>query len=231
MNYLIFEQHRGDQSFDPLVFDLTSLIIPLSYTMRKFSSLILLCWVLVLGTSNDTVVVIDPASQLSLFGTSNINKFQCDCTDQFPRSTLKFNKGKSGTSATFANAMLKIRSAALDCGNKFMNKDMFKTLHGDEYPEIRIELLQVKQLNETKSGEWSNQIVEAALTIAGSRKIIDLNVRALQNEEDHFRFISDKNILMTDFGLIPPKALMGTIKVNDLIRIHMDMIVDVEQGM
>jgi len=199
--------------------------------MRKFSSLILLCWVLVLGTSNDTVVVIDPASQLNLFGSSNINKFKCDCTDQFPRSTLKYNKGKTGTSATFSNAILKIRSAALDCGNKFMNKDMFKTLHGDEYPEIRIELLQVKQLNETKSGEWSNQIVEAALTIAGYRKIIDLNVRALKNDEDHFRFVSDKNILMTDFGLIPPKALMGTIKVNDLIRIHMDMIVNVEQGM
>jgi hypothetical protein len=35
----------------------------------------------------------------------------------------------------------------LDCGNKLMNKDLYKTLKGDEYPEIRIELLQVKQLN------------------------------------------------------------------------------------
>lgn len=42
------------------------------------------------------------------------------------------------TSAAFSNVIIKIRSAALDCGNKFMNKDMFKTLHGDEYPEIRI---------------------------------------------------------------------------------------------
>ncbi|WP_044233509.1 YceI family protein [Haliscomenobacter hydrossis] len=175
--------------------------------------------------------MIHPSSQLSLFGSSNINKFQCDCTDEFPRSTLKFNRGKNGTSATFSNAILNIRAGALDCGNKIMNKDLYKTLKGDEYPEIQIELLQVKQLNESKPGAWSNQLVEAALTIAGVRKTIELSVRAQQTDPDRFRFVSDKNILMTEFGLIPPKALMGTIKVNDLIRIHMDMIVGVERGM
>ena len=199
--------------------------------MRRYSSLILLCWVMVLGISNDTVVMIDPSSQLSLFGSSNINKFQCDCTDEFPRSTLKFNRGKNGTSATFSNAILSIRAGALDCGNKIMNKDLYKTLKGDEYPQIQIELLQVKQLNDSKPGAWSNQLVEAALTIAGVRKTIELSVRAQQTDPDRFRFVSDKNILMTEFGLIPPKALMGTIKVNDLIRIHMDLIVGVEMGM
>lgn len=199
--------------------------------MRRYSSLILLCWVMVLGISNDTVVMIHPSSQLSLFGSSNINKFQCDCTDEFPRSTLKFNRGKNGTSATFSNAILNIRAGALDCGNKLMNKDLYKTLKGDEYPEIQIELLQVKQLNDAKPGAWSNQLVEAALTIAGVRKTIELSVRAQQTDPDRFHFVSDKNILMTEFGLIPPKALMGTIKVNDLIRIHMDMVVGVERGM
>ncbi|MBK9491869.1 MAG: YceI family protein [Haliscomenobacter sp.] len=106
---------------------------------------------------------------------------------------------------------------------------MYKTLKGDEYPEIRIELLQVKQLSESKPGAWSIQLVEAALTIAGVRKTIELSVRAQQTDPDRFRFVSDKNILMTEFGLIPPKALMGTIKVNDLIRIHMDLIVGVER--
>lgn len=204
--------------------------------MRRYSALILLAGVVVLGgiLSSDTVVSIDPASELVLFGSSNINKFKCECTDQFPRSTIKFNKGKAGTSATFSNALLDLSVGALDCGNKLMNKDLYKTLKGDEYPKIRIELLQVKQLDDSileQPGAWANQNVEAALTIAGVRRNLELSVRAQRTGNGRFRFVSDKNILMTDFGLTPPKALMGTIKVNDLIRIHMDMIVEVETGM
>lgn len=203
--------------------------------MRKYSALILLFGVVVLGIiSSDTVVSIDPSSELVLFGSSNINKFKCECTDQFPRSTIKFNKGKTGTSATFSNALLDLSVGALDCGNKLMNKDLYKTLKGDEYPKIRIELLQVKQLDDSildQPGAWANQNVEAALTIAGVRRNLELSVRAQRTGNGRFRFVSDKNILMTDFGLTPPKALMGTIKVNDLIRIHMDMIVEVETGM
>jgi polyisoprenoid-binding protein YceI len=115
-----------------------------------------------------------------------------------------------------------------------MNKDLQRTLKGDEYPQIRIELAQAKQLDDEKLkelGTWATQVVEAGLTIAGVRKTIDLSVRAQQTEAGRFRFVSDKNILMTDFGLTPPRALMGTIRVNDLIRIHMDMIVEVEKGM
>jgi hypothetical protein len=69
------------------------------------------------------------------------------------------------------------------------------------------------------------------LTIAGVRRILELSVRAQQTGLGRFHFVSDKNVLMTDYGLIPPKALMGTIKVNDLIRIHIDMMVEVEAGM
>lgn len=203
--------------------------------MRKYSALILLFGVVVLGIiSSDTVVSIDPSSELVLFGSSNINKFKCECTDQFPRSTIKFNKGKTGTCATFSNALLDLSVGALDCGNKLMNKDLYKTLKGDEHPKIRIELLQVKQLDDSildQPGAWANQNVEAALTIAGVRRNLELSVRAQRTGNGRFRFVSDKNILMTDFGLTPPKALMGTIKVNDLIRIHMDMIVEVETGM
>lgn len=215
-------------------FDAPNFIAPQFKAMRKYFALVLLFGVLVLGISNDTVVSIDPASELTLYGSSNVNKFKCDCTDQFPRSTVKFNKGKSGTSATFSNAILDLGVAALDCGNKMMNKDLQRTLKGDEYPRIRIELVQVKQLDDEKlkePGTWATQVVEAGLTIAGVRKTIDLSVRTQQTEPGRFRFVSDKNILMTDFGLTPPRALMGTIRVNDLIRIHMDMIVEVEKGM
>lgn len=203
--------------------------------MRKYSAIILVLGVVVLGIiSSDTVVSIDPASELVLFGSSNVNKFKCACTDQFPQSTIKFNKGKTGTSATFSNALLDLSVGALDCGNKLMNKDLYKTLKGEEYPKIRIELIQVKQLDNSiveQPGSWATQTVEAALTIAGVRRSLDLSVRAQRIGAGRFRFVSDKNILMTDFGLTPPKALMGTIKVNDQIRIHMDMIVEVETGM
>ncbi len=213
--------------------DAPDFITPQFKVMRKYSALVLLFGVLVLGISNDTVVSIDPASELMLYGSSNVNKFKCECTDQFPRSTVKFNKGKNGTTATFSNAILDLGVAALDCGNKMMNKDLQRTLKGDEHPRIRIELVQVKQLDDKKmtDGAWVTQVVEAGLTIAGVRKTIDLSVRAQQTEAGRFRFVSDKNILMTDFGLTPPRALMGTIRVNDLIRIHMDMLVDVEKGM
>lgn len=202
--------------------------------MRRFAAIVLVLGVFWFGLSTDTVVSIDPSSELVLYGSSNINKFKCACTDQFPNSTIRFNKGKNGTSATFSNALLDIGVKTLDCGNKIMNKDLQKTLRGDEFPRIRIELIQVKQLDDSKlkePGVWANQIVEAGLTIAGVRRNIDLSVRAQQTGSGRFRFISDKNILMTDFGLTPPKALMGAIKVNDLIRIHMDMIVEVEAGM
>ncbi len=171
---------------------------------------------------------LDSNSRLSIEGSSNVNKFVCMCNEQFPRMHIRYDRAEGRAAIRFSNAVLHVRAKSLDCGNQAMNKDMYETLLADKHPNIRIELQSAQlPLSEalSRANEWTSLKASAQLTIAGVTQPVVFDAQAVRLAPDRIRLTSVKEVRMTDFGMTPPRALMGLVKVHDAIRIHLDLTV------
>ncbi len=166
----------------------------------------------------------DDATKLTIEGTSNVNSFECKCKDKFPRSNVKINL-ENPQIIRFSYGKLLMKTNKLDCNSLRMNKDLCDALKEDQYPYITIELLDAKlgNVNIDKTDDWANIKATISLTITNISKLMTLDVKVKKIEQNKFRFASSKEILLTDFGIKPPTALFGLIKVNNKIKINLDI--------
>ncbi len=169
-----------------------------------------------------------PDSRLYLEGSSNVNQFVCDCEQVFPSLTFNMEGGSPQNKASFLDTRLQLITKNLDCGNRGMNRDLYKTLKADEFPQIVFALRSVNPLPDFTNPGEQRVTTEASLTIAGQSRPVDLEVKARPLGDQSFHFVSQKTIKMSDFGIEPPTALMGLIKVDDEITIHFDLKVGLE---
>jgi hypothetical protein len=169
--------------------------------------------------------VIDPESKLFLEGSSNVVDFACHCT-----SSLQGGRGmitEQDNGFTFLNSVLKLPVQALDCGNRVMNKDMYVALAAEEHPFVEIQLLSVRAHDHQLFGEcheWENLQARLMLKIAGEAREVIMHVRGTHLGYQRYRFVGAKPIYLTNFNIEPPRAMLGAIRVDDCIRINMDLV-------
>ena len=98
-----------------------------------------------------------------------------------------------------------------------MNNNTYKALKADDHPDITFALV-----SPVKSVPASGRTVSAKinLTIAGVTKTIDMTVKATGKGHESVEFEGSQTIKMTDYGIDPPRALLGTLKTGDDITIH-----------
>ncbi len=173
---------------------------------------------------------VEESSKLYMLGSTNVNTFRCDCQEQFSTYSMKMEEKENGQKVIFSNTKLLIPSTRFDCGNKMMNRDMVKTLKGEKYPNIQIELIDAVQVSGKKMGEcadWVNMKATAAITIAGIRKVVSMDVMGKKISQGQFHFKGNKDIQLSDFSLVPPSPMMGLVQVNNTIAIHLDLKIKV----
>lgn len=171
-------------------------------------------------------------SRLYIKGTSNVTDFTCHCLESFPKATAKITE--NGSRIQFAKTALQIRTKKLDCGNKPMNNDMYNTLKANDYPHIQMTLIETRRpagsFLQTKNS-WTALDATLEITIAGVTRKELVPVQGRKTDADAYHFKGTKTLLMTNYGLKPPRALMGLIKVSDEIIIELDLRVHVLAAM
>lgn len=162
-------------------------------------------------------------SRVYLTGTSNVNKFTCDCFNEFDMQTYSADLS-SDELIEFGNTFLQLPVELIDCKNRKMDKDLQKAMKMQEHPNVLVELNKVKI-------DKANHSVQASvhLTLAGVRKKYELQVKAEQQGK-RLHVKGNKTLLMTDFGIHPPQVLFGMIKVNDPITFYFDLQVELHHS-
>lgn len=169
-------------------------------------------------------------SRLFITGATNLSSFQCFCNDKFQSSVLSADYNNITNSIRFNKATLFLKTELISCKNKMMNKDLHKALKADDYPFIKIDLINALPVEKepiTGFNTWHQYHVDANLTIAGVTKPLLLSVEINKLSRHLFRFISSKDIFMSDFN-IKPRTPFNIIKMNDLVVINFDMTVLVQ---
>lgn len=122
--------------------------------------------------------------------------------------------------ATFAiqkfNLKVSVKSIKSDKGS-IMDDKTYDALKGAKYPYITFKMLSVKSM--TKSGSGYALKINGELTIAGVTKNVDINGTVSVKENGKLYIETSKALKMTDFGIDPPTAMMGAMKVGNDITI------------
>ncbi|NDV44705.1 YceI family protein [Flagellimonas sediminis] len=113
---------------------------------------------------------------------------------------------------------------SLKSGHDGMDKNTYKALNTDKHKQITFQMLEVKSISPVVSASKGYKMVALGnLTIAGKTNKVELPFNLTING-DKVELEGKKPLKMTDFGVEPPKALLGTIKTGDEIEVHYNTI-------
>jgi polyisoprenoid-binding protein YceI len=104
-----------------------------------------------------------------------------------------------------------------------IDKNMHKALKVQEHADITFRLRTL----DTGTGEGAAGIpLKAAgtLTIAGVAREVTLDVKAVRQGET-LTLTGGVDLLMTDFGVTPPKAMLGMLKTDPKVHVGFELVV------
>ena len=105
---------------------------------------------------------------------------------------------------------------------------MQQALRADEHPYIDIRPVAMHLQRELPivGDQWVTLVAAAQVTLAGTSQDMELFVKARRIADRRWEIRSQKALCMLDFGIEPPTALGGLIKVRDEITINFDLVVE-----
>src|SRR5690625_5093108 len=198
-------------------------------------TVILLCGAGVVN--GQTTITPEPESRFWIEGASNVNRFDCEAgtfegemeiEPELPEELADEIRGE-------INLELRIPVLSFECGRRRMNRDFYEALKSDSHPYIHFEYLDTRVLEqlEKQAGEEGNHWlleVEGVLTVAGTSRTIMFNAEGGVLDEKRVRVRGHKPILMTDYDIDPPTALLGVVRAQDELTVYFDIVATIHRG-
>jgi polyisoprenoid-binding protein YceI len=168
------------------------------------------------------------AARVSIEGTSNVHEYTASTSDvRLTRIALAegvaafelFNAAI--TPASLQGFEIVVKAGALKSPREGLDKNMWKALKTTEYPDIVFKLTKL----EGKPGALR---ATGLLKIAGVEKDVTFALRAAANAST-ITVIGDVPLLMTDYGIAPPKAMMGMLKTDPKVTVTFEVVLAAPQ--
>lgn len=163
-------------------------------------------------------VTILPDSKITIKGASNINEFTCEWNSAFT-DEVTICLTERNSDLIFNDSDFRLSVDKFKCENRYMTSDLRKTLQEETFPFINFELIRILNfLNDN----LKNQI-ELKITIAGKTNKYCLDYEADLLNKTSYCINLSAAFDISDFGLEPPSAMMGLIKVRESITINLSL--------
>jgi len=168
-------------------------------------------------------IELQPESRLWLSGTSTVRSFECSATefdakvDALPNAVTGVLNGDKAVTAV----ELRVPTSRLDCKNGTMNEHMLKALKAKENPTI---VFKLESYELAKATDAVRVTLNGTLSLGGVDKPITLTANATQGPSGALRIAGTHELRMKDWGLKPPTLMLGTMKVDERIKIAFDLV-------
>ncbi len=206
--------------------------------------------VLMLGTASATTahLAIAPRSALTLNGSSNMARWRCSGTTlygtmEIDASLEKVNEVidriEDGNMSRWMDNPeagrfppprfeLSIPIDTLRCnGGRPMEKDMRNALRAGQYPAIRFRFRNVSGgIGHDIDRRSYHAVITGELSLAGTTREVELTVYAERLSRRLFRLRALMPLRMTDFGIDPPRALLGFVRADDDFTVGFDFLLE-----
>lgn len=181
----------------------------------KLGTILLMVLTIGFGAKAQTFQLASESSKLVVEGTSTLHDWeeQANKLKGSAQIVLDGNKLVEIKQLTF-----KVEVEGLKSEHSGMDSNTYKALESNKYPEITYELTKI---NSTKPSDKGIALsTTGKLTIKGTTKVINMDVIA---SEGSVNFSGETTFKMSDYGVEPPTALMGTIKTGDEVTIKFNV--------
>jgi polyisoprenoid-binding protein YceI len=173
-------------------------------------------------------VQVELESRLRIDGSTTVSSFACQSEEVYGGALITEGAFRGDSSVVLGGAGradLRVPVHSLDCGRRAMNEDLFEALKVDAHPTIQFDLERVDVLERAGGGDGPYRLgIMGALTIAGVERSIEVEAVGEAVGAGRGRAYGRKSLLMSDFGVDPPVAMLGLIRVQDEIEVHFDLV-------
>ena len=101
-----------------------------------------------------------------------------------------------------------------------MNEHMRKAIKAKEHPVITFQL---QSYDIAGMSDGVRGTLTGTLTLGGVQKTITIDAEA-KEVNDVLHVTGTHELKMTEFGLKPPTLMMGTMKVNERVKVGFDIV-------
>ena len=197
-------------------------------TKRYLTSLALTALFTIAGSASAQSVrlAVAPESKLWIEGGSNLHGWSCkassiDATIDVDEAFLK-----STAPTLLKKVQVKVPVRNLKCGHGGMDNNLYKALKADDTPDVSY-ILGTFDVVPGVSDSFTVKSV-GTLTIAGTQKTVTMDVTASKLADGSVRAEGELPLLMTDFGVKPPTAMLGTLRTDNKVTVKFSLIVGPE---
>ena len=156
------------------------------------------------------------SQKVTIDGTSSLHDWTSDVTKAEWTGKLAFD---GATLKSVSDVTMKIEVAGIkSTKGDMMDEKTWEAFKYEQNPTITFKLTSA-----TITG--SNIKANGTLTMAGVTKPIVMNVTAKLLKDGTVRITGSQALNMKDYKMVPPKAVMGTIKVGEKVTVLYDLIV------
>ena len=153
-------------------------------------------------------------SKLTVFGTSNLHDWEIEAKAMSGKANFVF---ESNTLTNIENLEFSVESEQLLSGKSGMDSNTFKALNSKKYKTINYKLTKVNKITKVSANAYTVE-AQGDLTISGVSKNITQTFTIVVSGKKVV--VSGKTkINMTQYKIVPPTALFGTIKTGPEVTI------------
>lgn len=170
--------------------------------------------------NNDTITLsLEQGHEMKIDGSANVRDWDADV--ERINATVEMKKFDTSdlsslTADHFKKLELEIPVDNIESDSRRLTRNLHDYLNKDQHPTITFRLNGVESVE--LDGNNARINAKGVLSVAGQEKTIDMNVNAKING-NKVTFEGVQDLLMTDFGIDPPTAVMGTVRARDEIQI------------
>jgi len=195
---------------------------------KSLTSLALTALLTVAGSlhAQSVRLAVGPESKLWIEGGSNLHDWSCKASSMEAAIEVdeSFVKTTTVASTSLKKVQVKVPVRNLKCGNGKMDSNLYKALKADDAPEISYILATFDVVPGAEKDSFTVKAV-CSITAAGTEKTVNMDVTAARLPDGGVRAEGALALLMTDFGVKPPTALLGTLRTDNKLTVKFSLLV------
>lgn len=163
-------------------------------------------------------------SRMWVGGTSTLHDWECPVND----FSAEIRAAEDGESLASIGAIVVTANVeAIECEKSKMNRKLQDALESDDFPEVVFEAESAEIL---AGDEGPSASAAGTLTMAGETRDLSVDATITRTEDGQLLLTGRAPILLSNFDIDPPSALLGTIKTGDEVFVRFEVVLTEKQA-
>ena len=163
-------------------------------------------------------------SRMWVAGTSTIHDWECPVND----FTTEIRAAEDGETLTsIGRVMVTATVESIECEKGKMNRKLQDALESDDHPEVTFaaESAEIATTDDARTASAAG-----TLTMAGETRDLTVDATISRTDDGRILLTGRAPILLSNFGIDPPTALLGTLKTGDEVFVRFEVVLSEQQA-